>query len=320
MPRHRIDRVLVIHETPSDFSEMLEASFPDIAFRYATAPAEIAPALAAADPQAVFSIKHGAIPGEYHRAAILHPALRWFHIGGSGYEHVRPWDRTRVTVTHGRGLLARYLAETVTGAMLALSGNFPRYVDQQRRQVWQPLLFRPLHGQTLLIVGLGTIGGHVADNAKALGMRVLGVGRTPRPHPAAEAVHPLGALLDVIGEADIVSVHLRLADTTRGLFDARAFQAMKQGAIFINTARGAIVDEAALTDALASGHLAAAHLDVFATEPLPEASPLWTLPNVFITPHAADNVVDWPQRFARLFIDNLSRWRDGRPLLNEIME
>ena len=111
---------------------------------------------------------------------------------------------------------------------------------------------------------------------------------------------------------------MRLDAATRGLLSREAIAAMKPGACLVNTSRGAVVDEAALVDALRSGHLGGAYLDVFETEPLPAGSPLWTMPNVILTPHASDNIVGWPRRFAELFVDNLDRWRSGEPLLNRV--
>jgi phosphoglycerate dehydrogenase-like enzyme len=153
---------------------------------------------------------------------------------------------------------------------------------------------------------------------KALGMRVLATRRRQKPHPAVDALHPPEALAQIIGEADIVSVHLRADASTRHAIDARMFAAMKPGAKLINTSRGSIVDEAALVAALASGHLGGAYLDVFETEPLPSSSPLWSFPNVLLTPHTADSVGDWPARFARHFGDNLERWNAGARLLNVV--
>ena len=112
---------------------------------------------------------------------------------------------------------------------------------------------------------------------------------------------------------------MRLNPATRGLLSRDAFAAMKPGAYLVNTARGPVVDEAALIDALRSGHIAGAYLDVFDTEPLPAESPLWAMPNVLITPHSADNIHGWPRRFATLFADNLERWRAGEPLLNVVV-
>ncbi|MFI4986678.1 MAG: D-2-hydroxyacid dehydrogenase [Alphaproteobacteria bacterium] len=318
MPRAVVERVLVIYDAPQAVGALLESSFPDTAFAYATNPAAVEPALSTGNPQAVLSLKHAGFPGEAHRPAVLHPSVRWFHVGGSGYEHVRPWDPRRVTVTNCAGVLARDLAETVTGAMLALNGNFLRYIEQQRQKSWQGRAFRPLHGQTLLIVGLGAIGSVVAANAKALGMRVLALRRSAAPHPAVDECLPMEALPAIIGQADFVSLHVRSTDETRGLMSATLLQAMKPGAILINTSRGAVLDEAALVALLRSGHLGGAYLDVFATEPLPQMSPLWQLPNVLLTPHAADNVADWPVRYAEVFAQNLRRWRSGRPLLNEV--
>jgi D-2-hydroxyacid dehydrogenase (NADP+) len=176
--------------------------------------------------------------------------------------------------------------------------------------------FRTRSEQTLLVVGLGQIGSHVAANAKALGMRVLAIRRTQTPHPAVDGLYPPEALHEVLGQVDIVSLHLRLSEETRHLIDAPALAAMKPGALLVNTARGPIVDEAALIEALESGHLGGAYLDVFETEPLPPESPLWRLDNVIVTPHAAENIDDWPRRFAAFFADNLDRWRAGEPLKN----
>ncbi|MBM3573846.1 MAG: D-2-hydroxyacid dehydrogenase [Alphaproteobacteria bacterium] len=318
MSRPEIRSILVCHATPEDFGDDLERSFPDIAFRYAAEPAAVMPAVEAADPQAVFAIAKLNFVQPTQRPAILHPAVRWLHIGGSGFEHFRPWDATRLTVTNGAGLLAPFLAETVFMGILALNGNLPRYGDQQRGKVWRQISFRPLQGQTLLILGLGVIGGIVAAHARGFGMRVIAVNRRSVSHPAVDDVYALDELPRVIGQADVVSIHLRVAPETRGLVDGKLLRAMRRGAILVNTSRGALVIEDDLVRALAGGHLRGAYLDVFAVEPLSPASPLWTMPNVVITPHAADNVADWPQRYARLFMDNLSRWRDGRPLINEV--
>ena len=113
-----------------------------------------------------------------------------------------------------------------------------------------------------------------------------------------------------------MSLHVRLNPATRGMLARDELAAMKPGAYLVNTSRGPVVDEAALIEALHSGRLGGAYLDVFETEPLPAESPLWTMPNVLITPHSSDNIHGWPRRFAELFADNLERWRSGEPLLN----
>ena len=310
--------VLIAHHEPDDFRDLLDARFPDEEFVYATNAHGVVDALARHDPEVAFSIKHPGFPSSAHVPIPAHPSIRWIQIGGSGFDHLLPWDTARITVTNGAGVLAPYLAESVTGAMLALGGGFLRYVEQQRARQWNPVAFTPVRDRTLLVVGLGRIGECVARNAKALGMQVLATRGSPAPHPAADEVHGPDALPALLPRADFVSLHLRLNPATRGLIGREAFAAMKPGAYLVNTSRGPVVDEAALIDALRSGHLAGAYLDVFETEPLPAESPLWTLPNVLITPHASDNIHGWPRRFAALFADNLDRWRTGEPLLNRV--
>ena len=224
----------------------------------------------------------------------------------------------RVTVSDGAGVLAPYLAESVTGAMLALGCGFLNYVEQQRARQWKPVAVTPLRDRTLLVVGFGRIGECVARNAKALGMRVLAIRGTPAPHPAADEMHGPDALPALLPRADFVSLHVRLNAATRAMLSREGLAAMRPGAYLVNTSRGPVVDEAALVDALRSGHLAGAYLDVFETEPLPAESPLWAMPNVLITPHSSDNIRGWPRRFAALFADNLERWRASEPLLNPV--
>lgn len=216
------------------------------------------------------------------------------------------------------GVLSKYLAETVAGGMLALNNFLPDYFQQQQQKVWQAKAFRPLCEQTLLIVGLGAIGGYVADLAKALGMRVMATRRSNTPHPGVDHLFKAEQLPNIIGEADYVSLHLRLNDQTRHLFDQTMLARMKPGARLINTARGGIIDQQALINSLKTKHIAAAFLDVFEQEPLAENSPLWEIPNVIITPHCADNTIGYATKFAEHFCDNLNRWNSGEALRNQL--
>lgn len=310
--------VLIIHNRPDDFRTALEDSFPDLRFVYATCPDEVRPALEANDPEIVFSIKQSIFPAESHRPALDWPSVRWVQVGGSGYEHFIPWDVSRLTVTNCVGVLAPFLAETVIGALLALNTGLLRYAGQQRNRVWRPIPFRPLAGQTLLVVGLGSIGGLVARNAKALGMHVIGIRRSGGENPWADEILPPESLTEVIGRADAVSIHVRVTPETVDLVNRDLLAAVKPGALLLNTSRGAVVDEAALAEALTEGRLGGAYLDVFKEEPLPGDSPLWDLPNLLISPHASDNVFDWSARFAGFFSRNLKRYLAGEPLLNVV--
>ena len=215
-------------------------------------------------------------------------------------------------------MLAPFLAETVIGALTALNCGLIRYHGQQLQQIWCQHPFRPLAGQTLLVVGAGAIGAEVASRASGLGMRVIGLRRSGAPVAGVDEMRPPEALTACLADADAVSLHLRLTPETEGLFDAAMFAALKPGALFINTARGGHVVENDLLAALQSGHLRGAYLDVFQTEPLPVGSPLWTAPNLLISPHAADNLTDWEARFTALFTENLEHWRAGRAMRNVV--
>lgn len=229
--------------------------------------------------------------------------------GGSGYEHVWPWEPNRL-VTNCAGVLAGHLAETVIGAVIALNGNFPLYFRQQLQRLWKPHRFRPLSEQTMLIVGLGEIGQEVAKRGQALGMHIVGIRRKSIASPYIDELHRPNELRQIVGNADIVSIHVRLNEETTNLFDRDLLLSMKQGSLLLNSSRGHVVDELAMTE-LESGHLRGAYLDVFQQEPLAIESPLWRLPNVIITPHAADNAFGWPEKFTAVFIEKYEKWCHG---------
>lgn len=307
--------VLIVYDQPDAFRQYLEERFPNLNFCYITDPDKVKAGLDQYRPEVVFSIKHIGMPKEVHTPLVNYPGVKWMQVGGSGYDHLPPWNPNRTTVTNSAGVLARFLAETVTGAMIALSGGFPQYWEQKRDRVWQINPFRPLVGQTLLVVGLGRIGEWVARNAKALGMQVIGIRASKTPSPVDELYTP-DQLPAVIGRADFVSLHLRLTPSTKNLFDRSMLHTMKSGAYLLNTARGGLVDEEALVDGLRTGHLAGAYLDVFQTEPLPYDHPFWELPNVLLTPHGSDSVENWDRRFAEFFAENLDRYLAGKSLKN----
>jgi phosphoglycerate dehydrogenase-like enzyme len=271
------------------------------------------------------------VPGEsaedLARAVTDLPRLRWVHgtAAGAG-EQVRnaglaPEALGRVTVTTSSGVHAIPLAEFAILGLLAIAKELPRFVEDQRARAW-PELRRPLReldGQTLFLVGLGDIGRETARLGKAFGMRTVGFRRTQGPPPEhVDEVHGPQRLAELAGRADAMVVSLPLTDQTAGMIDRATIEALPPSCIFVNVGRGGVVDEPALVDALRERRIAGAVLDVFATEPLPDSSPLWSLPNVLVTPHAVALSARENKRIVELFVDNLRRYLDDRPLRNVV--
>lgn len=229
-------------------------------------------------------------------------------------------DLARVRFTSSVGVHATQLAEFAIMGLLAFTKDLPRLLRDKSNAAWGHYPVRELRGQRLLIVGLGHIGSEVARSARALGMHVTGVRRQPREEDrdVVDEVGSIDNLAELVPRCDAVVVALPATPESEGLFGASLIDALPRHAIVVNVGRGATVDEAALVDALVEGRLGGAALDVFATEPLPRDSPLWRLDNVLISPHTAALSTNENQRIVELFIDNLHRWRDGRPLRNVV--
>ncbi len=308
--------ILILHAFSEHLKGILEAQFTQLNFHYAENTEQTERLLAQVNPQAVFSISHEKLPAKLLRETGLYPSVKWYHVAGSGIDKMLPWTAENAVMTNGAGVLARYLAETVLGAMLALNNHVNRYMHQQKAHQWMGHEFTPLCEQTLLIVGLGAVGERVADNAKALGMKVIATRRSTKGYKNVDQLYPEDALLNVIGEADFVSLHLPLNEQTHNSFGAKVLSAMKPSACLINTARGGIVDEQALHIALVTGALKGAYFDVFKEEPLPSNSTLWELENLIITPHMADGIKGYEKHYLRFFGENIKRWLAVKPLEN----
>jgi phosphoglycerate dehydrogenase-like enzyme len=255
------------------------------------------------------------------------PRLRWVHATSAGageLVHRAGLDRDaldRVVVTTSSGVHAVPLAEFAVLGMLAVAKDLPRLIAGQRARSWPTVRrpFRELHGQTLVLVGLGDIGRETARLGKALGMRTVGVRRSAGPPPPyTDEAHGPDRLPELAGRADAMVVSLPLTEATAGLIDKATIERLPPGCIFVNVGRGGVVDEEALVEALRGRRIAGAVLDVFATEPLPPSSPLWTLPNVLVSPHGAALSERENERIVELFVANLRRFLDGRPLVNAV--
>jgi len=239
--------------------------------------------------------------------------LRWIQCMGAGIEALLvPEVSPRVTITRVAGIFGPWMAEYALGWCLWVTQRMDGFRASQRARRWAPIDPIPLRGQTLCVIGLGDIGARIARSGRALGMRAIGVSRTGRPVTGVSRVYRTRALTAALAEADFVVLTVPLSPATRGLLDAAALAAMKPSAWLINVARGPIVDEDAMVEALRAGRIAGAILDVFDIEPLPPTHPLWTLPNVVITPHISGPST--PREIAPLFADNLRRYLAGRPL------
>jgi phosphoglycerate dehydrogenase-like enzyme len=246
--------------------------------------------------------------------------LRLIQVLGAGVDGVLPAPDLPVSVAlaNQRGMSAEPMAEFGLTLVLALLKRLPFFVAAQREHAWRRTLPVRAAGRTLGILGLGAIGEALAIRAAALGMRVIGTQRTPKGHPAVARIEPPEHSDRVLAESDVVVLLLPLTDETRGLLSRERIARMKPGALLVNLARGGIVDEDALVEALRSGRLAAAAFDVFAEEPLPASSPLWEAPNLWITPHMAGGFPEILDETTRLFAENVARLERGEPIRNAI--
>jgi D-2-hydroxyacid dehydrogenase (NADP+) len=252
--------------------------------------------------------------------------LKWIHVTAAGVAQLmRPDVRDAgITITNARGIHAIPMAEHTLGVMLALARKFQDTVHYQdaaewaQEPIWQS---RPseLFGATLLIVGFGAIGIEIARRARAFGMRVEGVTRSGRGDTTlADKIYPASQLMQALPHADYIVLAAPDTPDSQRMIGAREFKAMKRSAYLVNIARGALVDELAMIDALEHGTIAGAALDVAEKEPLAPESPLWKMKNVFITPHtSAVSELLWPRQ-TELILENLDRWFSGRDLKNTV--
>ena len=251
------------------------------------------------------------------------PRVRWIHSRAAGLDTLLfpALVDSPVPLTNSSGVYSRSLGEFVTAAVLFFAKDFHRMQRNQAAGRWEQFDVEEAHGKTLGIVGYGDIGRAAARLAKALGMRVIALRRRPENSQGDELVdEALGTdrLLELMARSDYVVVAAPLTPDTRGLVDATAIGAMKSSAVLINVGRGAVINEAALIDALRHKRIRGAALDVFEQEPLPAGHALFALDNLLLSPHCADHTQTWIDDAMQFFTENLERFIQGEALLNVV--
>ncbi len=245
--------------------------------------------------------------------------LRWTHTASAGVDAAFFGDLARhgvrLSTTHVNGIS---IAEYVLAQVLACYQPLEAWRADQGQSRWRRAEFREVHGTTWLVIGLGGIGAAVAERARAFGATVIGVRRTPTGTEPVDEIHVPAAVPALVPRADVVVLAVPGSDTTRGLVDAAFLEAMKPGSLLVNVARGSLVDEPALLDALDRGVPERAVLDVFATEPLPVESRLWQHPRVVATAHTSAGGAGRHDRAARAFAESLRRYVAGEPIEHEV--
>ena len=251
------------------------------------------------------------------------PNLQWLAVFSSGTDQPQYQAQMQrgVRVTTGAGAQAEPVAIAAVTGLLALARCVPHWLAAQQRRAWSPLLGAAvppdLRGQTALIVGTGHIGSVIARVLQALGIKTVGIRRHVAPVEHFDQVHPLAALDTLLPQCDWLVLACPLTAQTRNLMSARRLALLPATAGLVNVARGEVIDEAALADALGHARLRCAYLDVFTAEPLAADSPLWALPNVLISPHNAGASTGTYARGVEIFLRNLDAYLRGQPLENE---
>ncbi|TMQ34077.1 MAG: D-2-hydroxyacid dehydrogenase [Planctomycetota bacterium] len=303
-------QALICAPLPDGLLPCLTAAFPEIDFIDAREPAVLDRHVGQA------TLSFGLIPVPRLSEA---GNLRWMQLASAGVpQDLCPVaERLGIKVTNLAGLYGPSIAEHALALMTMLARNLHTALRIQVQRRWDRRVARTmsdLHGRTVAIIGLGNIGQAVARLARAYGMRVVGCRRTEKPVPLVDRVYPVPELRTMLAEADHVVVAAPLTARTEGMLGAAELAAMKRGAFYINVSRGGIAQEKALLDALQSGHVAGAGLDVFASEPLPQDHPFWSLPQVVVSPHYSGETVNQSALPVERFVRNLHAWLAGREM------
>ena len=245
------------------------------------------------------------------------PALQWVHVASTGVDPVLfpALVESDITLTNSREIFDPAIAEYVAGLVIALRKDLPQTLELQSQRAWVHRETLMVRGQEAVVVGAGPIGRAIGRTLAALGCAVRLVARQARAEdPDFGRVHGNDELDTLLSTADVVVAAVPLTPGTRGLFGAERFARMKPSALFVNVARGPVVEEHALMSALQQGEISGAGLDVFTEEPLPQDHPFWEMPNVIVSPHMSGDFVGWREVLAQIFVDNFERWVAGEPL------
>lgn len=270
------------------------------------------------------------VSGMWKNDLIAHaPRLKFIQSISSGIDQYSKEQLAAkgVRLASAAGVNARAVAEHAIALVLAVARRIPEARDNQARKVWRGMIGDlarredELGGKTMMVVGMGRIGSHLARLAKAFDMKVIGIRRDPGSGSnGADSIHGMSDVVKLVPQADFVVLTCALTPQTQGLMSAAAFAAMKPSACFINVARGRVADEAALIETLEAGRIAGAGIDVTADEPLPAASPLWTMPQVLLTPHTAGETRAYEDNVLDILMENLERlWRGESALRNQVV-
>lgn len=260
-----------------------------------------------------------ALPNGVKDFSEIAPAVKWVQTSSSGVGQMVKnlgLQGSDMLISTARGIHARPLADFVFSALLTHYKSHTYLKAEQKARRWARYCGEGVAGKTLAVIGAGGVGKQVMAIGRAFGMRVIALASPGSQKTAAELgadkLYASGELLSLLAETDALVLSMPHTPETENLIDRDAIAALKPGAVLVNIARGQVIDEAAMTDALKSGHLGFAALDVFQVEPLPSTSELWDLPNVLISPHSASTVESENQMITDIFCHNLKCYLDGR--------
>jgi len=248
------------------------------------------------------------------------PKLRWVHAHGAGVSHLMPmaWLPPGAVLTNSRGVHGDRAGEYIMMAILMINNRLPEMVTNQREARWDQLFNSSVAGKTLLVIGVGSVGGNAAGWAKKFGMKVIGIRRTGKKHKSVDEMHLPGDLRALLPKADIVLMATPHTSDTQHMLGAKELALLKPGAGLINYSRASLVDYDALRKRLEKREISAI-LDVFNPEPLPSDSPLWNTPNLIITPHASSDDSDaYTPKTLDLIMRNMARFMAGKKLMNVV--
>jgi len=300
--------------------EELQRKFPDVEVVKLTSNERVLQEISDSDILFAWSVRP-----EHVEAA---RKLKWIHTGMAGLSSILIPEvvNSDIIVSNSKGVHAITIAEHTLALMLQFSRRLVPCVERQRealwrrRQIWEaPLSFDELYGKTACVLGLGAIGSEIAKRAFAFGMRVIGIRRRIEDKPAwVETIYPPNMLDEILPKVDYLIIATPATEETTRMIGRRQFDRMKRSAFVVNIARGEIIDQPALMEALNGDRIAGAGLDVFVPDPLPDGHPLFSTRNLVLTPHVSGiSPMLWP-RIMELWVENIQRFLAGRPLINQV--